>query len=399
MVSIIIPVYNSGKYLSRCLDSLLLQTYNDLELLCVNDGSVDNSLEILKEYAARDSRIRVYSKQNEGKGAASARNLGLSHAAGKYVMFLDSDDFFEPDMVKEMTAKAERHDADLVICGADRYDQKTQRSMGKYPHIHLEYAPDEDSFSWKDCPDRVFQIGDILAWNKLYKRELLKANHLYFEPVPITDDRLIPILSTVLAQRICVVKKCFVHYRVNTGTSQVDSLAKHPEAAYASINSIVRRMRDAEVYEQVKRSYLNTEIPWMRECFDRMKDIETLRFLHSKYTQEVFPMLGATSLPENYFYDSRVEAWYRLITTKSLEEILFDVSQAYGAGWTTAILRFQVPLSETEQGSRVVLLGKNLIARYWYAQLLLSGYCEVVFWAETEDEIPNTLSYDCILRA
>ncbi len=399
MISIIVPVYNSEKYIRECIDSLLNQTYKDLEIICVNDGSKDNSLEILNEYATNDSRIKVYSKPNEGKGAASARNLGLSYATGEYVMFLDSDDFFELDMIESMVSKAEESSFDLVVCSADRYDDKLGCITGEYKHIELSDAPDKVFFSWKDCAEHIFQICDLIAWNKLYRRAMLIDNDLRFEPIPISDDQYIPALSMIYAKRIGVVDKPFIHYRFNTGSSQVDSQPKHPEAAYSATFSIVERLKSLGVYDDVKRSYLNMAIRLMREYFDKMTEIDTLRFLYDKYRNEVFPKLDATGLSKDFFYDIRIGEWYELITTHSLEEVLFKTSRSYGAAWTTAILRFQVPYDRFPKGGKAVLVGKGLTGRYWYAQLLLSDYCEIVAWVNDESEIPDNLEYDEIVKA
>jgi glycosyltransferase involved in cell wall biosynthesis len=112
------------------LDSLVNQTYKDIEILCVNDGSTDDSLGILNEYAAKDSRVKVFTKRNEGKGAASARNLGADNATGKYIQFLDSDDFFEPDMVERLAEKAEATNADVVVYSAKWYDNQKRETAG-----------------------------------------------------------------------------------------------------------------------------------------------------------------------------------------------------------------------------------------------------------------------------
>ena len=398
VVSVIVPVYNSEKYIRECLDSLLKQTYHDLEILCVNDGSTDVSLSILNDYAARDSRIKVFTKPNEGKGAASARNLGLSHANGTYVMFLDSDDFFEASMIEEMVTQAEEYALDLVVCSADRFDDKLGRVTGEYKHIELKDAPDKPFFSWQDCPEHIFQICDLIAWNKLYKRTMLVENDLKFEPIPISDDQVFPALSMIYAKRIGVIDKPFIHYRFNTGSSQVDSQPKHPEAAYSATFSIVERLRVLGVYEQVKRSYLNMAICLMREYFDKMTSVDTLRFLYDTYRDEVFPGLDAVGLDKDFFYDLRIGDWYELITTRSLEEVLFTTSRAYGAAWTTAILRFQVPYDRFPKGGKVVFVGKGLTGRCWYAQLLLSEYCEVVAWVEDENDIPDGLEFDTVVR-
>lgn len=123
VVSVIIPVYNQEKYLRKCLDSVCNQSLQNIEVICVNDGSTDNSKEILENYAKQDSRIHILSQKNQGAGAA--RNLGMQVARGKYLSFLDSDDIFEPLMLETMVRAIEKDDADVLVCRADRFDTNT----------------------------------------------------------------------------------------------------------------------------------------------------------------------------------------------------------------------------------------------------------------------------------
>ncbi len=399
VVSLVIPVYNSERYLRQCLDSVIGQTYEQLEIVCVNDGSSDDSLTILEEYAGRDRRIRIFSKENEGKGAASARNLGLENASGEYIQFIDSDDFFEPDMVESLLVKAVDTGSDVVICAGQAFDDEVQRVTGRLPHPDLYYAPDTEAFSWKDCPEYICEIADNYAWNKLFRRQLLIENSLSFTPIPISDDQDISMIAPIVAKRVAVVDRALINYRVGTGTSQCDSQTRHPEAAYEGTCSVVDRLRKLGVYESVKQSYLNVAIRLMREYFDRMTELGKVQFLYGKYRNEIFPMLGASDLPQGYFHDPRVEDWYRLIMTKTLEEIFFDSARAGGGTMTTAPLRFQVPYDEIKRNSRIVLIGKDIAGRYWYSQLLLSGHCEVVFWTDTEEHIPQNLKFDAVVKA
>lgn len=398
-VSIIVPVYNSEKYLCQCLDSILNQTYTNIEVLCVNDGSTDRSGGILESYSHNDPRVRIFNKENEGKGAASARNLGLSNATGDYVQFLDSDDFFEEDMIEALVKVIDETNADVVVYRADRYDDKLGRVTQPYTSIELEYAPEMNPFCYKDCPSRIFQVGDLIAWNKIYRRSLLIDNDMWFEPIAISDDQFIPAISLVMSERISYIDRPLLHYRFNTGHSQVDSQPKHPEAAYAATFAIVEKMRSLGVYDSVKRSYLNMAMRLMREYFDNMTSIDTIIHLYDKYVKEVFPRLDAIGLTKEFFYDQRIGEWYELITSKSLEEILFMTSRAYGSSWTTAILRFQVPYNELPKGRRIVLVGKGIVGRYWYAQILLSQYCEVVAWVNDESEIPDGVECDKVIEA
>ena len=112
-VSVIVPVYNVEQYLARCLDTVLAQTYENLEVICVNDGSTDNSLNILEHYARFDSRIKIVNKENGGLG--SARNAGIKEAEGKYILFLDSDDYIASFAVEHLVKNAEKNNADICL--------------------------------------------------------------------------------------------------------------------------------------------------------------------------------------------------------------------------------------------------------------------------------------------
>ena len=129
-VSVIIPVYNVEPYLKQCMDSVVGQTLKDIEIICVDDGSTDGSLDILREYAAEDNRIQIIEQKNAGAGAA--RNNGMRHATGKYLSFLDSDDFFEPRMLEKAYDLAEKDQADFVAYKSDQY-----HTAVSYTHLTL----------------------------------------------------------------------------------------------------------------------------------------------------------------------------------------------------------------------------------------------------------------------
>ena len=384
LVSIVIPVYNAAPYLHQCLDSVAGQTWKNLDIICVNDGSVDDSLSILNEYAAADSRIRVFTKENEGKGAASARNIGLENAVGDYIQFLDSDDFFEPDMIETLVSKAISSGAEVVICRGQTFDDELQRVIGALPHPDLQYAPDKSAFNWKEVPEYICEIADNYAWNKLFKRQLLIDNDLRFTPIPISDDQDISMITPVVAEKVAVVDRAFINYRVGTGTS---------------CYTVVKKLKELGVWADVKQSYLNVAIRLMREYFDRMTEYDKVEFLYRKYNEEILPLLEAENLVEGFFHDKRIWDWYQLVRTTSLPEIVFKASRASGGDMTTAPLRFRVPYEDIQKNSRIVLVGKGLVGRYWYSQLLLSRYCDVIYWTDDEEHIPQNLAFDAVVRA
>ena len=112
-ISVIIPVYNAAEFLPRCLDSVLQQELQDIEIICINDGSTDNSEQVIKEYAGKDDRIKLISRPN--KGAAAARNAGIKAAEGKYIAFVDADDFLNPGLFKLFTEKNAQNDVDIFM--------------------------------------------------------------------------------------------------------------------------------------------------------------------------------------------------------------------------------------------------------------------------------------------
>lgn len=157
LVSVIVPVYNIEKYVSKCLDSLLLQDYENLEIIVVDDGSTDTSGEICDEYAKRDQRIKVYHKSNGG--LSSARNYGISKAQGEYVCLVDGDDYVKKDFVRIMVKKANEKNADVVICGYNDEVPMARMISGREATIKLLIEQEN---------------MEIVAWNKMYRKYLFE---------------------------------------------------------------------------------------------------------------------------------------------------------------------------------------------------------------------------------
>ena len=141
-VSVVIPVYNTAEYLPQCLESVMNQTLREIEIICVNDGSTDDSPHILAEYALKDERIRIIHKENGG--LVAARKTGVLAAAGKYVAFVDSDDWIEADMYEHLYQTAEGHQVDMVTCGFFL--------EGNYTTIHMDTVPIRPFIIWQSIP-------------------------------------------------------------------------------------------------------------------------------------------------------------------------------------------------------------------------------------------------------
>ncbi len=177
MVSIIIPVYNAEKYIEECLDSLLAQTYPDFEIICVDDGSEDRSLEILRRYENQDGRITVLTQKNQYAGVA--RNTGMERATGKYLLFLDADDFFCEDMLEQALHEAENKQTEILVFDAYIYDEvRKEVKTGSWTALLADLFGDGVKTA-ADVADVLYQFTTPSPWNKLFLREHVEKNKLH----------------------------------------------------------------------------------------------------------------------------------------------------------------------------------------------------------------------------
>ena len=218
LISLIIPVYNTSKYLKVCIESLLNQTFKDFEMILVDDGSTDNSVEIIKEYQKQDSRIRLIKENHNGVG--NARNVGLVHAQGKYVQFLDSDDFFENNMLEEMYNTSEKNETDIVYCSAKKVDINGNdlNINSSYWPINKNIVIKDRVFSYKDCPDIINMFAPE-PWMALYRKDFLNKYELCFPNISSSNGACLGFISRVLAKKIYIMDKPFINYRFNRDDS------------------------------------------------------------------------------------------------------------------------------------------------------------------------------------
>lgn len=202
-VSIIIPVYNVEKYLEQCLDSIINQNLKNIEIICINDGSTDNSLKILKKYAKKDNRIIILSQTNLGAGAA--RNRGLAVAKGEYLSFLDADDFFYENMLSEAVHKLETSQSDIAVFEVDLYDNKIQKIIPDTWVVKKDKIPSQNPFCYKDCLDYIFTCSHTCAWNKLFKADFIKKHKLVFQEIHNNNDLYFVCMALSLASKIIYI--------------------------------------------------------------------------------------------------------------------------------------------------------------------------------------------------
>ncbi len=203
-ISVVVPVYNVEKYLETCLNSIINQSYKNLEIIVVNDGSTDNSLEICKKYQKLDNRIILIDQKN--KGLSAARNVGILKATGDYIHFIDSDDFITLNYYEKMLEALSDTDADIVVGGF--YYEKYKESSIKYDSVYC-YTGMEDKFIKSQLYFKRF------VWRYLIKRSLLKDNNILFTEGRYFEDWDFTIHVTILANKIITAPGTEYFYRKN----------------------------------------------------------------------------------------------------------------------------------------------------------------------------------------
>ena len=202
-ISIIVPVYNVEKYLEACLDSLLAQTFGNIEILCINDGSADKSLAILCRYEKEHPKLRVFNQANAGP--AKARNVGLENARGEYIMFCDADDTYEPQMCEKMLAAITDNDVDLVMCNTNAYDKQGANAWNKY------YFPINEGISL--LTPEINLKTNVFLWNKIFKKSKIDAFQIRFPNGHKADDNYFIFAYLAVSEKIyCLNQYLYNHF-------------------------------------------------------------------------------------------------------------------------------------------------------------------------------------------
>lgn len=244
-ISIIVPVYNVSKYLPECLDSILGQTYRDLEIILIDDGSADGSGTLCDKYAEKDSRIIVIHQKNAG--SANARNAGLRIASGEYLAFVDSDDYLEPDAYEFMMEKMKHHHADVVRCGYQ--DVFIDHTTDRISHLPEEICTGEE-FLEKFTVDWTCS----LLWDKLFRRNLFEG--IFFEEGHKIDDEFFTYRGIMNARAVLSVPRMIYHYR------------KRKSGIMSNEESRQQLVMDKLAYSCERRKRVEAAFPGLKAAYD-----------------------------------------------------------------------------------------------------------------------------------
>lgn len=270
LVSIIIPVYNVEDYLQQCIDSLLVQSYSELEIIMIDDGSTDQSPQICDDNQRKDSRIKVIHKQNGG--AASARNAGLDTVTGDYICFIDSDDYVKYNYVERLLYSLDKNDADVSVCAY----QYLYKNVIEHERMNSIGVVSEKEFIRRFLVD--WKCG--LLWNKMFKASLMQ--NVRFEEGHKIDDEFFTYKAIMNADKIVVIDEELHIYRMRASSVMQSKGTNYEKMLQDRFEYLTQRYLDVtKQYPDLKREYLENlidnfirlinESKCSKECFDQMK--------------------------------------------------------------------------------------------------------------------------------
>lgn len=247
MISIIIPIYNVEDYIQECLDSILNQTYKNLQIIIVDDGSTDNSLKIVETYKSKFNNIIILSQKN--KGVSEARNLAFKYIQGEYVMYIDSDDFLQKNMMEILFDEAKKHDADITICEYYvYYDKDTNKNF--IQRYNVNFGVPYDKFYIMNMMLNFKLQGQL--WHKLFKTKLLKTNNFQFEPGRYIQD-IFPVFKMVSkSENIIFIDKPLYFYRQRETSTVHKKGMKIADDYYFAMKSIIKYINNNNIHIDIE---------------------------------------------------------------------------------------------------------------------------------------------------
>lgn len=270
-LSIIVPVYNVEKYLPKCLESLIKQTLKDIEIICVNDGSMDNSLAILKEFASKDSRIKIIDNQHQG--VAKTRNTGIEQSTGEYIGFVDSDDYIDIDFFEKLYNSATKSNSDIAIASILKH-------KNFFNIYNAKYTKEETAITIQDkiklCEDKKHFF--FYAWNKIYHSGFIKENNIKFSEGQIYEDVMFAIKALYYSNKIISVYGTKYHY-----IEHENSLTKYKDKTGEKEQDLIKAYSELQEFCNSK----NIEIPERLNYYTKENFGFILKFYKGKYQSKI----------------------------------------------------------------------------------------------------------------
>lgn len=429
-VSIIMPVYNEEKYLPTALESLAKQTMRDFELICIDDGSTDGSVEILEQYRDRFPLMTVIRQKNQYAGVA--RNSGMAVAKGKYLSFLDADDYFMPTMLEEAFICAERVGADVVIYDGEFFTDNIEK--GVYGGVlKTQYLKDDLLILDDDTKARhLFNIAGAWPWNKLFLRQFIEKSGLKFQARKRANDIFFVELALAFAHRIAVIDKKLVAYRKGNRGSLTATRDETPLASAEALLDVKKMLMRKGLYNKYENSFKNLVLficignlntletekgflelynafqDWIIDEFD-MYDFGGEKYLASAYYKEIKRIIENRA-PISFMLEANREAFRCGIDMERVSKELTEAHKEMGRRSKElaeanreikrlernlavkvreikiALQKFVFPFGMVPGGCDIVLYAAGKVGKSFYSQVTQTNYCNILAWVDEKAE-------------
>ncbi len=302
-ISIIIPIFNSEEFINECLNSLIKQTFKNFEVICINDGSNDNSLTILKEFEKKDERIHIFSQNNTGAGIA--RNVGMEKSKGEYLLFLDSDDTFEDIMLEELYAKIKQNDNEIVICNSQNFIVKENKKIfHRKNYLISDKILKIKSFSSKDIKKDFFNLFIWWPWDKLFKKKYIDNLGIKFQNLRSTNDLYFIASAVIAAKKISFLDKILVKHRTGINTSIENTREKSWDNFYYALKKLKHFIQEKNLYIRFHQDFINYVVSfslWQLNTLKGNSFYSLYQNLKNKWLKE----FDVTKYEKSFFYNNK----------------------------------------------------------------------------------------------
>ena len=303
-ISIIIPIYNSENYIKECLKSLIDQTFEDFEIICVNDGSTDKTLDILKKFEKIDKRINIISQKNLGAGIA--RNIGMNNSKGDYLIFLDSDDIFKKTMLEQMYMKIKENDAEIVICNSINFETiKKKKFFFKKNYLISDKKIKNKIFSSFDIKKDFFNLFTWWPWDKIIKKKYIENLGIKYQNLNSTNDLFFVASAVIAAKKILFLDKSLIFHRINIKTSISNSRENSWNNFYYALQKLKKFLKKKGFYIRFKQDFINFVASFSLWHLETIKG-KSFCLLFEKLKNEWWKEFEVSNKKKKYFYNKNV---------------------------------------------------------------------------------------------
>lgn len=255
ILSIIIPTYNSSNYIYKCLNSIVKQNFISFEVICIDDSSKDNTVQIIDFFTKKDSRFFLI-KQQENLGAGISRNLGLEYARGKFITFLDSDDQYYNTALKDLIFQIKSTNSDVVVCSVSIHSEYSKCSKNLNLFLNESLLKNKNLKEITNFDSYIFQIFNAWCWNKLFKRDLIKYNNIKFQKIKNSEDNLFVYKAIICSKTISFLNKNLIkHYNRNNSLENTKFFA--PYCFIEALLELEAYLIKINLYKKYEKSFIN----------------------------------------------------------------------------------------------------------------------------------------------